>query len=159
MPLRSMFAALGLLVLIGNTGHAAETSSTVIWFGPSERVLHGALLIESGDVMGGMQVLGEALETKLNFADYLLNNTHVRSYYGTEAADVLKEMYLWIKSNQTKKNKKYAVDAVSQFHSLLLKIRRRGVAMDYWEDWIEMQEWLQLEKKNETKETQNRKGF
>ena len=81
MPLRSIFAALGLMVLIGNTGHATETSSTVIWFGPSERVTHGALLIESGDVMGGMQVLGEALETKLNFADIALAHTNMCAGY------------------------------------------------------------------------------
>jgi len=101
----------------------------------------------------------EWLKTSLAFAEYLIDHTYVNADYGYEAIAILHETFDWSKNNRDKKTQRYGVETVSLFHKLLLKIRKRGVAMDYWNEWIEMQEWLQLEKIAEVKLTEYRKSI
>ena len=81
MRLRSLFAALGFLMAFAAPSQATETSVTVLWFAPSDRVYHGAVMIQNGEVMEGMQVLGEALEGKLEFGDVALAHTNMCAGY------------------------------------------------------------------------------
>ena len=72
----------------------------------------------------------EWFQKSLEYVDYLIKNTHVSAQYGPEAANVLSEIYQWCKSNSLDaKTQPYAVRTVELFHELMLKIRRRGVAI------------------------------
>ncbi|MCP4459954.1 MAG: CHAT domain-containing protein [Cytophagales bacterium] len=99
------------------------------------------------------------LKTSLSLVGYLIDHTHVDAGYGYEAASILRDNFEWVKNNKDKKTQQYGVEIVKLFHTLLLKIRKRGVALDYWNDWVEMQEWLQLEKITEIKLTDYRKSI
>ncbi len=102
----------------------------------------------------------EWFQKSLGYVEYLIKNTHVSASYGTEAANVLSETYQWCKDNTLDaKTQPYAVRTIELFHELMLKIRRRGVALDYWNTWADMKEWLQLEKISQTKLTKYRSAI
>ena len=103
-----------------------------------------------------LKLITKKLQTALETAAYLKDNTRIDATYGPEAADFLLEAWYTVRDNYDKKTRQYAVESISHFHEVMLKIRKNGVAIDYWNEWIGMQEWLQKEKLKEVKLTDYR---
>ncbi|MCK4750268.1 MAG: hypothetical protein KAT15_24600, partial [Bacteroidales bacterium] len=86
------------------------------------------------------------IESGLELAGYLIENTQSDPGHGPEACNILYDLYRYQKTNTDKKNWENSLQTIDLFHTALLKIRKMGVALDYWNQWIDMQDWLQIQK-------------
>lgn len=89
----------------------------------------------------------------IEYARYLKDHTHINAAYAQECFDLLAETRQTFIQQRNNKILMYGPQLADIFHDLLMKTRRNGVALDWWVEWIEVQEWLQKEKQGETKLT------
>ena len=96
-------------------------------------------------------------EQSVAYAKYLKDHTHINVSYAAECFNLLAATRQAFVDQKNSKILIYGPQLASLFHDLLLKTRRNGIALDWWGEWIDMQEWLQKEKQQETKLTAYRK--
>lgn len=90
-------------------------------------------------------------------AYYLFAHTQMKAGYAVQCANYASEIFMAGKDDKDPAIKDILVNNVSLFHQLMLRIRRRGVASDYWQSWTSMNEWLEREKKMQASLTPLRK--
>ena len=99
------------------------------------------------------KIRSEWFKKSVELARYLKDNTHINADYAEQCIEVINQTRDEFILYKHSKILMYAPQFVEIFHDLLLKTRRNGVALAWWNEWIEMQEWLQKEKLAETKLT------
>lgn len=99
------------------------------------------------------KIFGKWLETSLILAKHLGQNTSVDADYGKESLDLSNQIFEETKATYNKNTRPYAVRAIENYYETLLRIRQRGVDKESWNAWMEMQEWLQLERTKEKKKS------
>ena len=95
------------------------------------------------------KITTSVIEDHKNFVRYLKNNLSNDANYATNALDISFEMMSYLNNNLDTKLKIQLLDFASFAHTILLEIRRRGVANDYWNRWNETLSKLETEKQNQ----------
>jgi len=81
------------------------------------------------------------LRSGLVLVQYLYTHIQDKRDYGTRAAETCAMLFL----RTRKKTVLYpqVLTVVDDFYNALTYIRQRGVASEYWDVWVQMQEWLE----------------
>ena len=101
-------------------------------------------------INGGTFVKGD-ISKIVNHLTYLKNDLHQDSDYADEVLRNIQDIFFDLQFNLTSLNMKQELLEVFEiYHEVLMKIRKRGVALLYWREWVEMRNFLEVEK-NEQK--------
>ncbi|MGC4035701.1 MAG: tetratricopeptide repeat protein [Chitinophagaceae bacterium] len=93
------------------------------------------------------------LNALLGRSKYYYGNTHVKASYADDCAEDAYSIFEIASVSEVEAIKSFGPEGIAVFHKLMLKTREMGLAKAYWQKWIEMNRWLEKEKKAETKLT------
>jgi len=82
------------------------------------------------------------IDTKIEFANYLIDHTTTDPDYGEEALSVIENLFYSHKDSEGEDIKLKLVDLIRMNYTLLMKIRTQGIEQDTWNTWADMQKWL-----------------
>ena len=84
-----------------------------------------------------------------DLALYLYNNIQSNPDYSSLGLNTLVEIITQLSNEVGNKTfHTHKINTVSLFYEYLIKVRRYGVALDFWDDWVKTQEWLNKEIKH-----------
>ena len=99
------------------------------------------------------------IEKGLKLCKYMYKNISANEDHGPNILLITEQIIR--KATQTLKltDRDRLLEAVRLYHDTLDKLRYRGVDEETWEKWVEISDWLELEKLGEKKLTQYRKNI
>ncbi|MBX2931454.1 MAG: CHAT domain-containing protein [Chitinophagaceae bacterium] len=80
------------------------------------------------------------IKAGIDLCKYMYKNITANASYGTNIVHTASNMFQVVKENKTLYNQ--GIELVDVFYNTLMQIRKKGVANNYWNTWVDMQDWI-----------------